>query len=189
MHLNRVIKERRSIRRFSKGKKADWRDIIECIDFARYAPMAGNKFTLKFIIVDDKDKIKKISEFCQQPFVGTADYIVIACTDPSLTQNAYEQFADKFCRQQAGAAIQNFLLKITEKGLATCWVGYFAEELIKEELRIPPHVSVEAVFPVGYESEVKGAQSKKLKKTDIDQILYFHKYKNKKMNSVKKIEV
>ena len=55
MELNKAIKKRRSVRKF-KDKKPNWRDILECIDSVRYAPMAGNNFTLKFILVDDKDR-------------------------------------------------------------------------------------------------------------------------------------
>jgi len=41
MELDKAIKSRRSIRRYS-AQKPDWRDIIECIDSMRYAPKAGN---------------------------------------------------------------------------------------------------------------------------------------------------
>ena len=129
MELDKAIKSRKSVRKF-KEKKPDWRDIIECIDATRYAPMAGNNFPLKFILVKDSEKIQKLSEAAQQPFISKAPYVVVVCTNPLRIQNAYPEFAEKFCKQQAGAAIQNFLLKIQEKGLSTCWVGYFLEYLV-----------------------------------------------------------
>ncbi len=61
MDLDKAIKSRKSVKKF-KDKKPDWRDIIEVIDSMRYAPMAGNNFSLKFILVDNKEKIKKISK-------------------------------------------------------------------------------------------------------------------------------
>jgi len=184
MELNKTIQSRKSIKKF-KSKKPDWRDIIECIDSARYAPMAGKNFSLNFILIDDKEKIRKISEATQQSFVGTAHYIVVVCSNPSRTINAYEEKGEKFIRQQAGAGIQNFLLKIQEVGLATCWIGYFVEEIIKRELKIPKEVNVEALFPIGYEFE----KTKAKPKIDIDRILYFNKYGNKKMKTPKKLEV
>ena len=48
MELDRVIKKRKSVKNFT-NKKPDWRDIVDAIDSARFAPMAGNKFNLKFI--------------------------------------------------------------------------------------------------------------------------------------------
>lgn len=184
MQLDKTIQNRHSVRKF-KTKKPGWRDIIESIDSARYAPMAGNNFSLKFILVDDKEKIQKLSDAAQQPFVGTAQYIVVVCSNPSRTTNAYEEKAEKFLKQQAGAAIQNFLLKIQEVGLSTCWVGYFVEDIIKRELKIPKNVNVEALFPIGYEL----GKTKQKTKIDIDRILYFEKYGNKKMKNPKKLEV
>ena len=110
MKLDEAIQNRRSIRKFNT-KKPDWRDIIECIDVARYAPMAGNNYTLRFILIDDKEKIQKIAKAAQQDFVSQAKYVVVVCSNPSKTTNTYEK-GEIFCRQQAGAAIQNFLLKI-----------------------------------------------------------------------------
>jgi len=150
MNIDKAIQNRHSVRRFT-SKKPDWRDIIECIDSARYAPMAGNIFSLKFIVVSDKEKIQKLADAAQQHFIAQAHYVVVVCTNPSRTINSYEEQGKKFCRQQAGAAIQNFLLKIQEAKLATCWVGHFVEEQVKEALQIQEDINVEAIFPIGYE--------------------------------------
>lgn len=182
MDLDKAIQNRHSVRKY-KGVKPSWKKIIECMDSVRYAPMAGNNFTLKLILIDNAEKIQKISEACQQPFVEQAEYVVVVCSDPSRPKNAYGKKGEVFTRQQAGAAIQNFLLKLEEAGLATCWVGYFIEEQIKRELKIPEKVQVEAIFPIGYEY----MKPKKRLKIDMDRILYFNEYKNKKMKSPKKV--
>jgi len=181
MELGKAIKGRSSVRKF-KSKKPDWRKIIEAIDSARYAPMAGGNYSLKFILVDDAEKIKDIAGACQQDFVGRAHYVVVACSVPGRTTNAYGKQGEVFVRQQAGAAIQNFLLKIEESGLSTCWVGYFVEEQIKRVLQIPEEVQVEALFPIGFEYEKKRARKAKI---DLDNILYFNSYGKKKMNPPK----
>lgn len=184
MNLDQAIQSRKSIRKF-KDKKPNWRDILECIDSVRYAPMAGNNFSLKFILVSDKEKIQKIADASQQPFVSQTHYIVVVCSNPSRTINAYEKRGEKFLKQQAGAAIQNFLLKVQEVGLSTCWIGYFVESIIKRELKIPENINVEALFPIGYEF----GKTKTKTKIDLDRILYFEKYGNKKMKNPKKLEV
>jgi len=180
MDAEKAIKERKSIRGFS-DKKPNWKDIIECIDAARYAPMAGNTFSLRFILVDDREVIKKIAEAAQQDFIADCQYLVAVCTDPILTQNAYEERGTRYLRQQAGAAIENFLLMIQEKGLSTCWVGHFVDYLVREALKIPEGIDVEAVFPIGYESVEKGKAKRKRPKIDLDNVLYFNEWKNKKM--------
>ncbi|MEK6913848.1 MAG: nitroreductase family protein [Nanoarchaeota archaeon] len=179
MELDKAIQNRRSVRKFT-NKKPNWRTIIECVDATRFAPMAGNNCTLKVIIIDDDEKIQKISEACQQAFVSQAKFVVVVCSNPSRTKNLYGEDAEKWIKQQTGAAIENFLLKITESGLSTCWIGYFVEDQIKTTLNIPEDVGVEAVFPIGYEFEKPKTRRLKI---DLDRILYFNKYGNKKMKS------
>ncbi len=184
MDLDKAIKERHSTRKF-KDKKPSWKTIIECMDSVRYAPMAGNNFTLKLILVSDKDKINKIAKACQQDFITQAKYVVVFCSVPERTKISFGKSGEVYVRQQAGAAMQNFFLKIHDAGLATCWVGHFVESIIKRELKIPANAQVEAVFPIGYEYE----KARRKPKIDMDTILYFDKYKNKKMKHIKKLDV
>ncbi len=181
MELNRAIEGRHSVRKFS-NRKPNWRAIIECINSARFAPMAGNNYTLKFIMVDDEEKIGKIAEACQQDFINQARFAVVAVSNPSRTVNEYGNSGEAWTRQQAGAAMQNFLLKVEESGLSTCWVGYFIEEHIKKILKIPETLHVEAVFPIGYEFQRPKARKRKI---DLDRILYFNSYGNSKMHRPK----
>ena len=183
MELDKAIKSRYSCKRFN-DKKPDWRDIIECVDACRYAPMAGNIFSLKLIIVDDKNKIEKLAQAAQQEFISRVHYVVVVCSDPTMTIDAYGPRGERYCRQQAGAAIQNFLLKITEKGLNTCWVGHFVDEQVRDALTIPKNCLIEAILPIGYEF----SPSKKRRKIELDNILYFNRYKNKKMKRPKKVD-
>jgi nitroreductase len=177
MELDKAIKERHSVRKYTE-KKPDWRKIIEAIDAARNVAMAGNSYTLKFIMVDDKEKIAKIAEAAQQDFMAKAKYVVVACSNPSRPVNEFGEAGNIWVRQQAGAAIQNFILKLVEEGLSTCWVGYFLEEKIKKELKIPTGINVEAVFPIGFEFEKPRTRRLKI---ELDRILYFNKYGDVKM--------
>jgi nitroreductase len=181
--LDKIIHARRSVRKFN-SKKPDWREIIECIDSMRYAPMAGNNFSLKFILVDDEKKINELAKVAQQKFITEAKYVVVVCTTPTRTEISYEERGKGYLKQQAGAAIQNFLLKITESGLSSCWVGHFVDDEIKAALSIPKDMQVEALLPVGY--AFKKPEKKRV--IELDNVLYFNKYGNKKMNEVPKIE-
>jgi len=184
MQLDKVIKGRYSCKKF-KSEKPNWRDIIECIDVARFSPMAGNIFTPRFILVDDKEKIKNLAEASQQDFISKVDYVIVICSECSLTKNAYEDRAERYCRQQAGAAIQTILLKIQDKGLSACWVGHFVDIQISEILKIPENFLIEAMIPVGFEY----SQSKRREKKSIDGVLYFNEFGNIKMKNPKRLYV
>ncbi len=185
MQLENAIKKRKSIRRYSE-KKPDWRKIVKAIDAARYAPMAGNLFSLRFILVQDKDKIVRLKQACQQDFVGKAHYIVVVISDMTQVNRSYGNRAEKYGRQQAGAAIENFLLELESQGLATCWTGYFSEEQIKRILEIPENMVVEALFPIGLETKIK---TKEKPKPDLENILWFDKWKNKYMKPIQRVRI
>jgi len=182
--LDKIIQSRRSIKKY-KSKKPDWRVILDCIDSMRYAPMAGNSFSLKFVLVDNPQIIEKISEAAEQNFISKAQYVLIICSDEKRTKIAYEERAEKYLRQQAGAAIQNFLLKLTEAGLSTNWVGHFYDDKIKRLLKIPEDIEVEAIFPIGYTNE----KPKKRELVNFDNVMYFNQYKNKNMKMPPKMDV
>ena len=185
MELDKILKERHSVKKFN-SKKPDWRNIIEAINAARYAPMAGGNYSLKFILIDDSKKINEIAQACQQDFISKAQYVVVACSVSGRTTNAYEKQGEIYIRQQAGAAIENFLLKITDIGLSTCWIGYFVEDEIKKIIQIPKDVQVEAIFPIGFEYEKPRTRKSPI---NIDNILYFNKYGEKRMKPLRKMDV
>jgi len=183
MDLDKCIKERHSVRTF-KSKKPDWRKILEAIDAGNKIPFAGNIPTIKFILVSDKEKIAQIAEAATQDFIATTDYVIVVCSDPSECIKAYEERGEIYSRQQAGAAIENLLLKITDIGLNSCWVGAFSETTIKDRLQIPEDVNVEALLPIGYEIK----KTKQRLKPNLDKTLFFDIWKNKYMKPIKKPE-
>jgi nitroreductase len=184
MNLDKAIKTRHSVRRFSPNK-VNWRDILKAIDSARLAPLAGNIPTLRFIVVLDDDKIQQLAEASQQDFIAQAQYVVVVCSVSEQCVRSYDERGRKYISQQAGASIENFLLKLTELGLGTCWIGAFSDEQVKRILQIPENVAVEGIFPVGYEMPPK---SKQRSKPSLDSILYFNTWKNKYMKALKKPE-
>jgi len=177
MDLTKAIKERKSVRRYSE-KAPDWRDIIKAIDLARFAPMAGNQFNLKFILVRDEKKIARLAGASQQDFVGKAKYVVVVCSDVEKVKKSYDNLGEKFSHQQAGAAIQNFLLKLTDLDLATCWVGFFDDYTVRDALSIPSNITIEAMFPIGTETKIKTPEKKK---ADLENYIMFDKWGQKEM--------
>lgn len=148
MELDKAIEKRRSIRKYST-KKINFEDVSEICNTARFAPCAANIYTVKIIIIEDKETRAKLANAAlNQSFIADAPYVLVVCNEISLLKKGYGGFAETYCKQQAGAAIQNMLLKITELGLASCWVGAFEEEEIKRILKIPENVRIEALLPI-----------------------------------------
>lgn len=176
MEIDKAIKERHSVRKF-KTKKPDYRDIISVIEAGSKAPLAGNIYAIKFILVSDTEKIKAIAQAAQQDFIGEAHFVIAICSDKKDLERSYYERGKNYIKQEAGAVIENMLLKITDLGLATCWVGAFSDDIIKRTLGIPENIELEAILPIGYEFEKK----KQPRKPELDDVLFFDKWKNKFM--------
>lgn len=183
MQLKDAIEQRKSVKKFDL-KKPDWRKIIRAIDVARFAPSAGNQFVTRFILISDEKKIEKLAAASQQDFVKKAQYVVVVVSDDSNLIRDYGKRGIRYCAQQSGAAIQNFLLALTEEKLVTTWIGYFYHEQVKETLDIPKELHVEAIFPIGEETKIKTKRKRKMK---LDHILHFDKFGNKKMVAETKV--
>ena len=184
MDFDKLIKKRASIRNYSP-KKVKYDKIIDAIEAANLSPSPGNLPILKYIIIQDQKKINKIADACQQKFIKTAKVIVAICSDSKKVELMYDKRSEKYIKQHAGAAIENFLLKITEMKLASCWVGAFSEKTVKDALSIPDEIYVEAVLPIAY--QMKTDKTTQKPKPDLGNIVYFDKWKNKYQKPVKKI--
>jgi len=182
MELDKAIDARHSAKNFKEKIKPNYRDIIEAIEAGTKSPLAGNIPSIKFILVSDKNKITKLAEYAEQDIIAKAHYVVVVCTDKTRLEKYYFERASTYSRQQAGAAIENFLLKIEDLGLATTWIGAFAEDLVQKELKIPKNIDVEAMFPIGYELD---KNPKKRIKPDLAKVLYYDKWENKHMKPAK----
>lgn len=183
MDLDKAIKSRFSCKHF-KTKTPDWKKIIHAVDAASKSPLAGNIPALKFIVVNDEEKIRELGNASTQSFVGKAKYIVVVCSDDKKLVRSYEQRGKRYSRQQAGAAIENFLLKITDLGLGSCWIGAFVDEQVKRVLHIPEEIEVEALLPVGYPMKKMNQNFK----PSLDEVMFFNKWKSYDMTEVHKPE-
>ncbi|MEM4703225.1 MAG: nitroreductase family protein [Candidatus Pacearchaeota archaeon] len=172
--LDKIIRARRSIRRYS-DKKVSFKDVTEILDVARFAPMAGNIFTLKLIVVSARQKIKDLAQAAQQPFLNDSSFIIVVCSETSKVVRSYASRGVKYAHQQAGAAIQNMLLKITSLGLASCWIGWFDDTAVKRTLKVPQEVDIEALIPIAYADGKPG----KVFKPDLKSIIFFEEWGKK----------
>ena len=180
MQFKSLIRKRRSIDKFLLGKKtADWRKILRAVDSVRFIPSAGNQYNMKWILISDRDVISQFADASQQAFVRSASYVVVCVSDPSVLTRLYGEDGERYTAQQAGAAIENFLLALTEEGLATTWVGHFYEDMIKSLLKIPDDKVVEAFFPIGIEG--KNSSTRRPPKVELDNVVFFGEWGNRIM--------
>ena len=177
MQLDNAIAHRCSIREFSK-KSVEWSKILEAIDSASKAPFAGNINNLIFVIVENQNLKNAITSCCQQDWIAEAPFIVVICSNESPLVRMYDERGRIYSRQQAGAAIQNFLLKLIDLGLSGCWVGAYSDSTLRQNLKIPKEINIEALIPVGYMA--KTCRTKQAKKNSLDNLIRWNNWNTKK---------
>ena len=175
MEFDQVIENRKSIRSF-KDKKVSFKLILECIDSALKSPFAGNINNIKFVIIENSENIKKLADYSHQSWISHAPVLVVVVSNDTHLENLYGERGRVYSRQQAGGAIQSFLLKAVDLGLSSCWIGAYTDELIKQLLKIPAHIQVEALLPLGYEKPDLKIKQKKQRKKDIETSIFWEEW-------------
>jgi nitroreductase len=183
----KTIKERRSIRSFSKDDIPDER-IGMLLQAANEAPSAHNQQSWRFIVLTGEKKqafaelVAEGSNRFPKPAsallrmaarsIASAPVVIAVANSGDLIDHGTELFkvekemAHDFFRtmeiQSSAAAVQNLLLAATSLGLAAVWLGILF--LMKDDVLTflgEPAGEFMAVIPVGYASREAGSGPKK----------------------------
>ena len=135
MEVHEAIKKRRSIRKFL-DKPVSQEIIKELLEAARLSPSAMNAQPWKFLVVNDKKVINELRKenIFRQEFVYNAPVIIVCCADiDSYPDRARDNFAlRELAIGDIAFASQNLVLRATELGLGTCYIGLLDKEKVKK---------------------------------------------------------
>lgn len=154
MDILRVIRERRSIRKFTtKDIPEDLLSLL--IDALIWAPSAGNLQARRFFFVKDK-KIKQLlaGAALNQRFIYEAPIAIVCCTDSSIGRHYGRRGTDLYTIQDVSASIMGMMLVAHENGLGTCWVGAFHEEDVTQIMNLPRNLRPIAIVPIGFPAKI-----------------------------------
>ena len=60
-----------------------------------------------------------------------------------------------------GIAMEHLILAAADRGLGTCWIGWFKENVAKRALDVPEDIRVVAFTPLGYPDETPPPKPRK----------------------------
>ena len=180
--LNRLIQERRSIRRFN-GSSIPPEILQRVLEAATMAPSAHNRQPWRFVILTtledkrslanalgerlredrlaDGDDPNQIARDVAQSIarISSAPVVVIGC----LSMEAMDVYPDErritaeyiMAVQSVSMAAQNLLLAAHAEGLGACWLcaPLFAKDLVREELSLPEGWEPQGLIILGYPAE------------------------------------
>ena len=154
MDVMEAIKKRRSVRKYL-DVPVEWDKIGEVLEAGKAAPSSGNIQNWKFVVVNDKEKRRKIAQAClQQSWMANAPVHIVVVAEPEPAVMHYGVRGERlYTVQNCAAAVENMLLAATSVGLGSCWIGAFDEDMLKRAIGCTERVRPQAVVTIGYADE------------------------------------
>ncbi|EFI41948.1 MULTISPECIES: nitroreductase family protein [Peptoniphilus] len=171
--LKDTILERRSIRKY-KDEKVDRETLEEILMYSLMGPSYANSHPVQFLIIEDKESLKKLSEIetFGTRYIAEVPQVILILVDRELAPTWIEE----------GSVVASYLqLLAQENGLNTCWVdlkegktskGDEIQAFLRELFDIPKKFSSLCMIPIGYGNE----KVKKREKFDIATKIHNEKF-------------
>lgn len=149
-----LVRKRRSIRAYTP-EPVDRQSLDVLVETLLRAPSSRNINPWQFIVVDDRDLLKKLStaKAHGSTFLKGAALGIVICADSTKSDVWVED-----------CSIASILVQMTAEslGLGSCWIQIrlrphtadtSAEAYIQELLGLPEHVKVESIVSIGHPNE------------------------------------
>ncbi|MGE4274352.1 MAG: nitroreductase family protein [Desulfitobacterium sp.] len=154
-----TILTRRSVRKYTDQLISE-EQIQWILRAAMNAPSAGDERPWRFLLITDRDKLVRISEF--HPYskmLRGAALAIAVVADPSKVK--YEGELNQLWILDCSAASQNMLLAAHALGLGAVWLGVHPEQAringMRELFNIPEEMVPFSIISLGYPVEPKKA--------------------------------
>lgn len=162
MEFSEVIAKRRSVRHFNSKLDVAEEDVRTLLEAAIVAPTAGNVQPWRFIVARSLESREKLTEAIRQRWATAAPVIIVVCVDPRPAAARYGDRGESlYCIQDTAAAAEHILLTAVNLGLASCWIGAFDADAVREALGISAPIEPVAILPVGYSAESAGRPARR----------------------------
>lgn len=167
--MEAVLRRRRSIRNY-KQKPVPKEILTKLVNIARFAPTGSNSQGISYIVVQNKEVIKKLTESCIEMLENSSlrsymgnmiqryreDGLDVVLRDAPCLVLAVADKNMAGARGNAISALTYLELYAPSFGLGSCWAGIF-ERCVAEEnspllqiLNVPQEKQVAAAVMVGY---------------------------------------
>ena len=181
MELKEAVLTRRSIRHYKSDDISE--DLIkEIFEHVKMSPSWANTQCWEFIVVRDKDTIKKLTETMPERNPATkavleAPVLIVQLGKTKLAGfKKGEAVTDKgdWFMYDSGIAMQTLCLVAHDLGLGTVIIGYFDAKKAAQILEVPEGVEVVAMTPLGYPAQSPNPPKRK----PVEEFVFYEKYKS-----------
>lgn len=152
-----LVRRRRSIRRFLP-QPVEREKILTCLEAARLAPSAENVQPWRFVVIDDPELKKKLTDkifsgiYFPSRFASQAPVLILILARLDFLANRLGRQIQHvaFYLIDIGIAGEHLVLQAEELGLGTCWIGWFSHRQARKVLNIPKKYKIVCLIALGY---------------------------------------
>jgi nitroreductase len=160
MALMDIVKQRKSVRTYL-SKPIPREHLKQCIEAARLSPTADNMRPWRFIILDDRELIQRLTDavctgICRRTkFIGGAAAIVVILADLNFAVHRLGAalFGTQHYLLDIGIAGEHIVLQAQELGIGTCWINLFNGKAARKVLQVPKRYKIVSLVAMGYPGE------------------------------------
>jgi len=157
-----VIAKRRSVRHFNTRIDVTDDDVRALLEAATTAPSAGNIQPWRFYVVRSPEARERLAQAMGQRWATAAPVVIVVCVDPRPCGARYGARGEQlYAVQDSAAAVYSILLAAVDRGLASCWIGAFDDEAVRDAIGAPRPVTPIAVLPIGRSAEAAGKPARR----------------------------
>ena len=151
-----LVRRRRSVREY-EDRPVEEHVLWEILEAGRLAPSSNNTQPWHFIVTRDKERIHRIAEAVPigpkrvNAWMASASVIIVVCGIPAFFSHRLGRIIDKdYHRIDAAIAATHMVLAATDKGLGSCFVGWFHRKKIRKICRLPGNMEATLILTLGY---------------------------------------
>lgn len=157
------IRTRREIRDYLEKAIPD-DALLKILEAGRLAPSSKNSQPWHFMVIRNKETLRKISELTPTgAHLAKAPLAIAVLMDQA-----------KLPEVDGTRAIQNMVMAAWDFGIGACWITNFYDDGVKDILGVPQRMKLVTVMPFGYPTEPKTSR-KKIRK-ELDEIVHYEKF-------------
>ena len=160
----RMIKERRSIREYS-DRPIEKRILEEIVDCARLSPSSRNIQPWVFVVVTERERLRKLSEYVSWGnFIKDAGACIAVCGRKDV-----KRYVEDCC-----LAAENIMLAAKSFGIGSCYVAALGKDVerARELLNIQDEYEIVCFISLGYSAENPKPHDKK----SLEEVIRWEKF-------------
>lgn len=153
------------IREYNTGKNIPLEIKQKILEAARSTGTGLNTQHWKFIVVEKKENLKRLSEDSTSGnWISAANFAIIVLTNPKY----------KFHLIDAGRVLQNMQLTAWNYGIGSGLFTGIIEEKLRRDFKIPNEFHISIIIGFGY--PIKKFTGKKKNRKSLNELVYFENY-------------